>query len=69
VLRSPLDDHPKHSRRNVTADNNQRLNINDCFVLTLLGVKMRRHVVAKIHLNADAKEPANLRHAGSTHAT
>jgi len=38
-------------------------NANDRFVLTIERMKMRRIVIAKIHVNQDARKLANPRHS------
>ncbi len=60
MLECPLHNQPQHTRRKLSSNDNKRMNINQGFVLTILGVKMRREMIFKVHLDNDAEESADL---------
>lgn len=62
MQRRPFDNHPKDARRQVSCYDDVRANVYLCFVIAVLGMKMRRDMIAKEHLDADAKEAADFRH-------
>jgi hypothetical protein len=58
----PLDDQPRGKRRQIAAQHTAPLNVDLGTMVPIFGVKVRRVVIVKEHLDHHAKKTANLRH-------
>jgi hypothetical protein len=58
----PFHHQTNGSRGQPTCEDGQVVDIDQSFVLAVIGVKMRRAVVAKKHFDDDTEESANFRH-------
>jgi hypothetical protein len=66
VLRALLNHHSKHhskrSRWKFTINNDERLNVDHRHVLVVLGMDVWGRMIAQVHFDDDAEEPANFGH-------
>ena len=60
--RCPFDDKAACSWRKLSFDECQRFYIDDCFTARVDRMKVRRWMIAKIHLNDDTVESTEFRH-------
>ena len=58
----PFHHQTNSSRGQPACEDGQVVDIDQCFVLAVIGVKMRRAVVVKKHLDHDTEKSANFRH-------
>lgn len=58
----PLDHEAAHARRQATGKRREIADIDQCKIVAVLRVEVRRIVILEEHLDADAEEPADFRH-------